>query len=85
MEPGTAEQVEQVTKTVVNEAQEMSKLALGVAVDAGRVEASTKEISSEAETVGKNTNTALSEITAVAEFSEKMKTYNKQSNIETNC
>jgi methyl-accepting chemotaxis protein len=70
---GTAEQVQQVTMAVANQAQEMSKLALGVVDDAAKVEDSTKQIFAEADIVGKNTNTAVTEITSMAENVEKIK------------
>jgi hypothetical protein len=70
----TAEQVEEITKTVVLDAQEMSKLALGVVDDSKQVEAAAQEILSQANTVGSNNNLAVSEITAMAEATEKMKT-----------
>jgi methyl-accepting chemotaxis protein len=70
---GTAEQVEQITQAVVSDAQEMSKLALGVVDDSGKIDEAAKEILSQANTVGSNTNTAVSEITTMAEVTEKMK------------
>jgi hypothetical protein len=52
----------------------MAQLASGVVEDAAKVEESAKGILSEAESVGKNNNTVVSQVTAMAEVTEKMKT-----------
>ncbi|HTY75808.1 MAG TPA: hypothetical protein VMD05_09620, partial [Candidatus Nanoarchaeia archaeon] len=69
----TAEAVEKETRGVVVEANDMAKLAEGVVGDAAKVEDSAKKILEEAESVGRNANTVVAQVTTMAGATEQMK------------
>jgi len=65
--------IEQTNKEVVSLANEMSKLGWEVADESVKISSCAKEVITEAENVGKTSNTVVAEATAMAEVVEQMK------------